>query len=45
MDCESGTRGGVHELSTLYRELQLLRLKYDQLIDICRKLTETWLVY
>ena len=35
-------RGGADELSELYRELQLLRLKYDQLVDVCRKLTKSW---
>lgn len=40
---ESGGRGvGARELSELYRELQLLRLKYDQLIEICRKLSKPW---
>ena len=37
--------GRVRELSELYKELQLLRLKYDQLVDICRKLSESWWVH
>ena len=36
--------GGHGELSELYRELQLLRLKYDQLVDVCRKLSKPWRV-
>lgn len=31
-----------HELSELYREMQLLRLKYDQIVDVCRKLAKSW---
>ncbi|CAI8047347.1 hypothetical protein GBAR_LOCUS26164 [Geodia barretti] len=42
MDEEGGTPGRVSELSELFRELQLLRLKYDQLVDVCLKLTESW---
>ena len=38
----SGTPCRVRELSELYRELQLLRLKYDQLVNVCRKFTESW---
>ena len=30
------------ELPELYRELQLLRLKYEHLADVCRKLTKSW---
>ena len=39
MDTERKT---VRELSELYREMQLLRLKYDQLVDVCRKLAKSW---
>ena len=39
----SGAMERLHvELLELYKELQLLRLKYDQVADICRKLTKSW---
>ena len=31
-----------NELTELFRELQLLRLKYEHVIDVCRKLSRTW---
>ena len=45
MDVEGGRLCcSARELSELYRELQLLRIKYDQLVDVFRKLTKSWRV-